>query len=225
MNKQVIGVIAVVAIALAAVIGIIIATSEEAPAPTSLAVVNDVTIPYDDFGVRVSAFEREYGMGFSPDEREARVNEFKKATLDQIIDTEIARQMVRSSGITVSEEDLDAILADAKAAWGDEETFISALAAQGLTEEDYRAELELQTMLQRYADTLEVEVDRTDDEIRAIYDADRDRFPGTWETEKQRILAMLEISARSELLTQRIAEARSAAKVDILIPELANLYD
>lgn len=225
MNKQVITVIAVIAVAVAAVVGIIITTSEPAPAPTNLAVVNDVPIPFESFEARVDAYEREYARFFSEDERDARMATFKKATLDQIIDAEVARQLARSAGVSISSDEMDALMDDTRAAWGDDAAFRESLAAQGLTEESYRAELEYQTLLQRYAATLDIDVGATDEELRAIWEADRDRFPGEYARERDRILMSLELIERGRILQERIADARDKANVDILVPELADLFE
>lgn len=225
MNKQVITVIAVIAVALAAVVGIIVATGEKVPEQVNLAIVNNTTIPIDDFATRVAAYEREYGPSFSADERQARIDNFKKATLDQIIDAEITRQIVQEAGFSLSATERDKLFTDAKAAWGDDEAYLAALEAQGLTEVAYQAELERQTLLQRYAASLPVEVTATEEDLENIHEADRTRFPGTFAQERDRIVAMLELGARGEALRESIDEKRAAAKIAILIPELAEMYE
>ena len=225
MNKQVITAIAVIAVALAAVVAIIVTTGEKVPEQVNLAVVNNATIPIDDFTTRVSAYEREYGPSFPAAERQGRIDDFKKATLDQIVDAELTRQLVQEAGFSLSTAERDKLIADAKAAWGDDDAYLAALEAQGLTEESYRAELERQTLLQRYAESLPVEVTATEEDLERIHAADRARFPGTFAGERGRIVSMLELGARGELLRERIDEKRAASKIVILVPELAEMYE
>lgn len=225
MNKQVITAIAVIAVALAAVVAIIVTTGEKVPEQVNLAIVNNATIPIDDFATRVSAYEREYGPSFPAAERQGRIDDFKKATLDQIVDAELTRQLVQEAGFSLTAAERDNLISDAKAAWGDDEAYSAALEAQGLTEESYRVELERQTLLQRYAESLPVEIAATEEELERIHEAGRNRFPGTFAQERDRIVAMLELGARSEAFRESIEEKRAASKIVILIPELAEMYE
>lgn len=104
----------------------------------------------------------------SSDEKERISTE----ALDYLISQALLEQEIGKLDISVSQEEIDAQINSFKEAYGGEEPFREELALQGLTEEQLRDQLELESKLMTYF-SQELDFDAlsaTDDEIKAFYD-------------------------------------------------------
>lgn len=104
--------------------------------------------------------------GQAPDEEA-----LKKQTVDNLVDTELLTQEAESRGIEVSDEDVDAELTDLakQNQMGSAEELLEAVAKNGLTEEQARAQVETQVLVEQLVADEDGDAEPTDKELRALY--------------------------------------------------------
>lgn len=140
--------------------------------PDVVAEVNGEEVTKDEF---VPIYEASFAQasaqsqmsGQAPDE-----DALKKQTVDDLVDTELLSQEAESRGIEVSDDDVDAEL-DTLAeqnGMGSGEDLLKAVSAQGVTEDQARAQVETQVMVEQLVADEDGPVDPTEKQLRAIYD-------------------------------------------------------
>ncbi len=230
MTKQRISAIAVTLIAVAAVLGVMFLTDRPASEPVSAATVNGVPIAMKAYSDPVAALEVAYGTAYAASERTQRMLELKKLTLDRLIDLELARQLADEAGVKVSESELNDLFTQVRDAWGDDEAFAQSLTAQGMTEDTYRSELELQLILERYLDKVAGNVSATDAEARASYDANAQAYTDEagnlkpFSEVQEQIRSTLTLTKRTAIYRERIEKFRGDSKITVYVKELKDLY-
>ena len=154
------------------------ATSQEASAPELegipdvVAEVNGEEVTKDEFApiyqaqLEQATTQAEQMGGEAPDEAA-----LQKQTADNLVDTELLTQEAESRGITVSEEDVDEELASIaeQNQLGSTEELLAALEQQGTTEDQARAQLETQVMVEQLVTDEAGPAETTDKELRALY--------------------------------------------------------
>jgi peptidyl-prolyl cis-trans isomerase SurA len=105
--------------------------------------------------------------GEAPDEEA-----LKKATLDDLVDTELLAQEAEARGIEVTDEDVDAELTSLAEQNGMQtgEELLEAIAQQGMDEETARAQVETQVLIEQLVEDESGPFEPTEKELRAIYD-------------------------------------------------------
>lgn len=230
MTKQRISAIVVMLIAVAAVVGVMLLTDRPASEPANAATVNGVPIAMRAYSDPVAALEVAYGTAYAASERTERMLELKKLTLDRLIDLELARQLADEAGIKVSESELDDLFAQVRDAWGDDEEFAQSLTAQGMTENSYRTELELQLILERYLDKVAGDVSATDAEVRASYDANTQAYTDesgnlkAFSEVEDQIRSTITLTKRTAIYRERVENFRADSKITVFVKELKDLY-
>lgn len=126
-------------------------TKAEAPAGV-VAEVNGEAIPLADFQRQLTD-ARTYLLSeglIDPDteEGQASLDALREQVLAQLIDQVLIKQAADDMGLTVTSEELDASIAKIKEDLGSDQAFAEALAANNLTEEEFR-KLQRQQLLSR----------------------------------------------------------------------------
>lgn len=105
--------------------------------------------------------------GEAPDEEA-----LKKATLDDLVDTELLAQEAEARGIEVTDEDVDAELTSLAEQNGMQtgEELLEAIAQQGMDAETARAQVETQVLIEQLVEDESGPFEPTEKELRAIYD-------------------------------------------------------
>ncbi len=154
------------------------ATSQEASAPELegipdvVAEVNGEEVTKDEFApiyqaqLEQATTQAEQMGGEAPDEAA-----LQKQTADNLVDTELLAQEAESRGIEVSDEDVDAELTALaeQNQLGSAEELLAALEQQGTTEDQARAQLETQVMVEQLVDDEAGPAEVTDKELRTLY--------------------------------------------------------
>jgi hypothetical protein len=162
------------------------AAAEQAPAadlegiPDVVAEVNGQEVMKDDFVVlyeaqfQQAATQAAQTGGEQPDE-----DALKEQTAEQLVDTTLMTQEAETRGIAVTEEDVDDELAALakENQLGSAEELIAALEKQGATEDQARAQLESQMVIEQLVADEAGPVKPTDQELRKIYDAAKKQQP------------------------------------------------
>ncbi|PKH40613.1 peptidyl-prolyl cis-trans isomerase SurA [Nocardioides alpinus] len=139
--------------------------------PDVVAEVNGEEVTKDEF---VPIYESQYAQaaqqaqttGQAPDEEA-----LKKQTVDNLVDTELLAQEAESRGIEVSDEDVDAELADIaeQNQMGSADELLAAVVEQGVTEEQALEQVETQLMVEQLVEDEDGPLEPTDKELRALY--------------------------------------------------------
>ncbi|GAA1443248.1 SurA N-terminal domain-containing protein [Mycobacterium cookii] len=141
--------------------------------PDVVAEVNGEEVTKDEF-VPIYEAQLEQATAQSQTTGEAPDEEaLKRATLDDLVDTELLAQEAEARGIEVTDEDVDAELASLAEQNGMEsgEELLAAIAQQGMDEETARAQVETQVLVEQLVEDESGPFEPTEKELRAIYDA------------------------------------------------------
>ncbi|WP_271409307.1 SurA N-terminal domain-containing protein [Pseudomonas sp. Q1-7] len=129
----------------------------------------------------------------------------KREALQQLIDKELLWQEAGRLGVSVSDDEIDASLAEMRAAFADTQGFARALREAGFDEAGYRDYLRHELVASRVLDQL-AEVQPTgDDEVRAAYASLKAQLDPA--LDEARGMALV----RQYLSGQRLAQGREAA--------------
>jgi peptidyl-prolyl cis-trans isomerase C len=116
----------------------------------------------------------------------------RKQALDNLISRTLLDQAVAREGVTASQGEIDARMAEIKAQMGSDEEFASRLAMMGMTEELLEAEMgtaiKVEKLIEKRGDAPEV----TEADLKAYYDENRDRFKQPEQVEASHILIKVE---------------------------------
>lgn len=139
--------------------------------PDVVAEVNGEEVTKDEFvPIYTSTYQQAVSQaeagGEAPDE-----DALKEQTVDDLVSTELLAQESESRGIEVSDEDVDAELADIaeQNQVGSVEELLAAVEAQGVTEDQARAQVETQLMVEQLAADEDGSLEPTDKELRTLY--------------------------------------------------------
>lgn len=113
------------------------------------AIVNGSVIPLKTYNGQVQAIVQQYtsqGVNF----QEAQLADLKIKVLNNLIDQELLYQDAILKGLTISNEAVKAQLDAVKGQYRDEATYINALASQGMTEEEVKADISRSLLVEDY---------------------------------------------------------------------------
>lgn len=127
------------------------------------AVVNDEVITQQELNQAFLPVYLQMQSMYGPEEVAKKSQELKRQVLDQLIEERLMLQEARNpqpvefgkgkvgtpSAVTVSEEEIDEMMADARARFESDEEMGAALEDQGLTREDLRSRFRDQIMIQK----------------------------------------------------------------------------
>jgi len=128
-------------------------------------VTRDEFVPIYEASFRQATAQAEMG-GAAPDEEA-----LKKQAVDDLVDTELLAQEAESRGLEVSGADVDAELESLaeQNQMGSAEELLAAVEEQGLSEDQARAQVETQVMVEQLVVDEDGPVRPTEKELRALY--------------------------------------------------------
>lgn len=137
-----------------------------------VATVNNQAIFLSDLRKRAVPFLPQVAEATTEPERMARLKELYEELLTFLIDEKLIRQLAASSGIRVTEADVDNAVENLRLQNNmTEEQFKQALEAQGLSEAQYRRDLKRQLVrLKVINERVRARVNITEEEVRARYE-------------------------------------------------------
>lgn len=181
--------------------------------------VNGEEISRDDVTKFQEQFASSQGIDLASLDAEIRA-QFESQAVEALVSQELLKQAVARSGVTVSNEQVDAELQTVRSQFPDEATYESTLASEGMTEAQLREQIHTGLAAQEY---LEQELNLsaitvTDEEVSALYEnlAAGGEAPSLEEVRPQ-VEAMLLQQKQQEKIVAHIAELRSQADVQIFI--------
>jgi peptidyl-prolyl cis-trans isomerase SurA len=128
-------------------------------------VTKDEFVPIYEAAFAQAASQAQMG-GEAPDEEQLR-----KQTADDLVDTELLAQEAEARGLEVSDDDVDAELADLAEQNGmkSADELLKAVEQQGVTAEQARDQVETQVLVEQLVADENGPIEPTDKELRALY--------------------------------------------------------
>jgi len=177
-----------------------------------VATVNNQAVFLSDLRKRAVPFLPQVAEASTEPERMSRLKDLYEELLNYLIDEQLIRQLATSSGIRVTDADVDSAIENLRLQNNmTEEQFQEALASQGFTEAQYRKDLKRQLIrLKVVNERVRSRVNVTEEEVRARYE-ERARGEGN------------EVRFRVSHLVVPVAEGASAIQVAAKRQEAASL--
>lgn len=137
-----------------------------------VATVNNEAIFLSDLRKRAVPFLPQVAEAATETERMSRLKDLYDELLNYLIDEQLVRQLATSSGIRVTDADVDSAIENLRLQNNmTEEQFQEALDAQGFTKTQYRRDLKRQlTRLKVVNERVRSRVNVTEEEVRARYE-------------------------------------------------------
>lgn len=184
--------------------------------PEVVAEVNGDELSGEDFTVLYESQFQQMAMQSQMTGEEPDQDQLKEQTLESMIGNELLLQDAEEEGYEASQEEVDAIIADAaeSAGMGSPEEFIEAYEEQGMDEEQLTSDAESQVLINQVLEQLEVP-EPSEEELREIYDEavaaqeEAEGAEGAEGAEAAEIPPFDEV--REDLETQATDEARNEA--------------
>ncbi|MGJ9374092.1 SurA N-terminal domain-containing protein [Nesterenkonia sp. CF4.4] len=139
--------------------------------PEVVAEVNGDELSGEDFTVLYESQFQQMAMQSQMTGEEPDQDQLKQQTLESMIGNELLLQDAEDEGYEASQEEVDAIIADAAetAGLGSSEEFIEAYEEQGMDEEQLTSDAESQVLINQVLEQLEVP-EPSEEELREVYD-------------------------------------------------------
>lgn len=191
-----------------------------AGANETVATVNGVSITRGQLTTTESQMAAQQGMAATSTAVQAQ---FQSAALNLLIGQILLEQAAQLAGVTASSTDVDAQLASAKAQFKTQDDYEKALAAQGMTEDDLRAQISKNLVLNTY---LERQLNlsaatATDAEIQAAYKQVSSQQTGTTipplSEVRDQVAKMIVQQKQQNSINAYVSQLSSTANIQILI--------
>lgn len=187
-----------------------------------VAIVNDDLITLSEL--------REASLSLNPTSTEEQVDE--RTILNQMVETKLFEQEAKRRGITVSEEELDASIAEVRSRYGlNEEQMEEVLKKQNLTPESFREQWRQQTLGNKLMESqLRNKIVVTDQEIKEYYEQNygaidySSSFTETYQEEEEVEIAHILISPETPNAEDKAVEVAQMAKSGDDFATLAREY-
>ena len=129
-------------------------------------VTKDEFVPTYEAQFQQAAMQAQMQGGEAPDEEA-----LKEQTADNLVDAELLRQEAESRGIEVSDEQVDDKLTQLakQNQLGDAQALLDALAKQGTTEDQARAQVETQVLVEGLVEDEAGDLEPSEKELRELY--------------------------------------------------------
>lgn len=143
-----------------------------------VAVVNDNAITLSELNIATAGLVDI--KGGDDKEKRKKIIETKSKILDQLIEKKLVEQAANKAGITVSEKEVDNTIEDVKRQNNiSQEDLLSALAKNGLTFKEYRAQLQDQIRQVKFINKeFRANVKVSDEDVLSYYKQNQDKFSG-----------------------------------------------
>jgi len=194
-----------------------------APTPTvtadPVATVNGEEISNADFTTQLTQTLAVQGVNAATLDGET-LTMIQGQILDSLISQELLKQAALASGVEVADAEIDNEINSIKGQFEDEATYEQALAGQGLTENELRAQVAVNLSVEPYLEqTLDLaSITATQEEIDQAYQAvaAQQEVPPLEEVRTQ-VEQLVVQQKRQPLIDQHLASLREAADIEVFI--------
>lgn len=171
------------------------------------------------FAIAARSLAAQQGLPYN-EETAALFDGFRADYLDQLATEAVLLNEAETMGITVTDEDVAAQVAQLQQDLGleSEEAFNQFITNAGFADEaQLREFLRDQQTIRRVVDEMRTGVEITDEEVQTFYEANQEQFQGPLDEVRDQVRAQLE----REELNQRIAELREASELEVFPENLS----
>jgi hypothetical protein len=184
--------------------------------------------------VEAEAREVRARVSLHGDVDEARQQAFRRRSLQNLIDAELAYQAARARGVEVSDAEVEQALSALSAKYPDREVFEERLRSAGIEREDLEADLRRERMIakiRRHVGRSGREIG--EEEVRRHYEENRARFQQPRRAVVRRIFVLVPPLGRSPEVWQAALDEATAARARIeagepferLVTEISDVSD
>jgi parvulin-like peptidyl-prolyl isomerase len=138
-----------------------------------VAKVNGKKITREEFDSIVAVAKKQDTTLASLKEGDPKLVQYKRMILDSMIEAEMVRQEAKRLGITVTDKDVDAKLAEIKASYPDEASFNEVVKQSGMTMEQIRQSISDQLVYQALYDKVAPAPKISEDEMKKYYEQNK----------------------------------------------------
>jgi peptidyl-prolyl cis-trans isomerase SurA len=146
-----------------------------------VAVVNSDIITLYDLNRAFKPYEANIkALQYPPDKERQTLYQVRSDVLNQLIDSQLADQQTKQAQITVSQKEIDTVIERLKESRSfTDEQLREGLAAQGITMEEYRKEIESQILRTKLVNReIKSKIVITEEDIKAYYDSHQEKYAG-----------------------------------------------
>lgn len=194
-------------------------TSKNDVAEEVMASVNGVNILKNEFDAQLATALATYTTQGIDTEDPANLLQIKTRVLDDLINNELVRQGIKESGITATEEEVEAEFQKVKEGAGGEEAFQANLKSASTTEEQLRLNIQNQLSTQKYvlANVDVASITVSDEELLDFYTKGKETQPDLppFEEVESLVREQLLLNKQQELLNQFLLSLREKAEIEI----------
>jgi peptidyl-prolyl cis-trans isomerase C len=166
------------------------AAEEKKPAEDKSAVVNGTVITREEFDREWEPIQQRM-QAQGADKDPSKVAEIRKKVLENIIERELLLQESKKSGIKVEDAMIEQRITEIKKQFPSENEFTQMMKQMKLTESEFKAQLRKQMSVQEFVEKQFVsKIKVADEETKAYYDANPDKFKQSEQVKASHILMM-----------------------------------
>ncbi|HID61557.1 MAG TPA: hypothetical protein EYP49_02245 [Anaerolineae bacterium] len=165
--------------------------------------VNGQPILLADYQEEIARFEAAMaaqGFDLESEDGKARLAQMRRQVLDSMIERVLIAQAAVREGVTVSEEELEAMILESIGEGGGQASFEEWLQTSGLTYEDFREELRFQLLAQKIFERVTGSIPTTAEQVHARH------ILVETEEEAQAILARLQVGEDFAALARELSQ-------------------
>ncbi|HNX90712.1 MAG TPA: peptidylprolyl isomerase [Candidatus Omnitrophota bacterium] len=187
-----------------------------------IVVVNDETITQREFDRAFTQIQKSYEANFKGDELARRLEEAKKALMDQMINTKLAMSLAKKAGIKVDEKELQNRIDMIKSYYPSEPEFLKALSDRGTNLTEFRKEITDQMMAQQLVEKeVSSKIVIPPGEITDLYEKNKEKLIAPRRIKVAEIMVRKDQTAPAETSKAKIADIKSKIEKGADFAEIA----
>jgi parvulin-like peptidyl-prolyl isomerase len=163
----------VVAVALIASIGLVATGCSNSDVAAK---VNGEEIKMETLNTQLEQLKKQYPQMFEGTDGEARLLDFKKRILDNLINQELVSQAADEKGIDITDADVQKQIDQLKQGFKSEDEFVKALESAGMDVDALKQQIKDQLLSQKLIDSLKTSDKVSEKELKAYYDKNKAQF-------------------------------------------------
>jgi peptidyl-prolyl cis-trans isomerase C len=172
--------------------------------PSVVARVNGEEIGRGEFDIAIKSLEARVGASVPPDRRD----EVFRGILDQLIGYRLLLQETKARHVEVTDQEVDARVADIRGQFPDEAALANVLKAQSKTVDDLKRETRENLVIEKLLrEELGPKISVTDTDVKTFYDQNTERFQQPEAVRASHILVKVDEGASAEIKTQARTKA------------------
>ncbi|MFA5843952.1 MAG: peptidylprolyl isomerase [Coriobacteriia bacterium] len=138
--------------------------------------VNGEVIKKSEVEEQIAQIKKQYPQMFTGADGEARIADFRKRIIDNMVTEILVRQAAKDAGIKVSDKEVDAQVTELKRGFPNEKAFLAQIQKAGMTLEGLRDQVRDQLITQKLLKNLTSKVKVSEADISKYYETNKTQF-------------------------------------------------